>query len=415
MKRDNTFVLRELFATQANHWFFFVAVLIFYTERILLPGFLDICAWTLLGFLPTILQLVRKNSRSFFTIFFIHITAVVATALLPLSSTGVWILYLVFAIGYVLMSLLRVLHNTEFPTHVVPLYLSLTVTFLAPFILSFRENVLYYFPFCIAMILQAGMFFLTFFMDKYFLFTTRNAATASSMPEKQIFSSGIRGASLYILVVSGILFLVSLMAFPEEWYRQIRLWLKNSSSVLLRFLFGWIFVQEDSPQLSQEYMDESSVGGQMGSMPLRTSGFWMLLEKLFVILMIAALIALILNVILRIMQYLSKWKISEETEEDVSEDADVRIKLSPRKITPVVEKDEGRLSVKQRIRRLYKKKILESSADRTFLKSLTAREFSVEQNNPLLGELYEKARYSNASCDRQDLKKMQLACRRKKN
>lgn len=415
MKHDNTFILRELFATQANHWFFFVAVLIFYTERILLPGIWDVCAWILLGFLPTILQLVRKNNSRILMIFFFHVAAVAVTALLPLSSTGVWILYLVIAMGYVIMSLLRVLHNTEFPTHVVPLYISLAVTFLTPFILSFRENVLYYFPFCIAMILQAGMFFLTFFMDKYFLFTTRNSGTASSMPEKQIFSSGIRGVSLYMLAVSGILFLVSLMAFPEEWYRQIRLWLRNSYSALLRFLFGWIFVQEDSPQFSQEYMDEASVGGQMGSMPVRTSGFWMLLEKLFVILMIVALFTLILNIILRIIRYLSKWKISEETEEDVSEDEDVRIRLSPRKTKTVTEKEEGRLSIKQRIRRLYKKKLLESSPDRTFLKSLTAREFSAEQNNPLLGEIYEKARYSNESCDRQDLKKMQLACRRKKN
>lgn len=414
MNRDNIFSLREFFATQTNHWFFFVAVLIFYTERILLPGFGDVCAWILLGFIPSILQLVRKNSSRHLTVFFFHIAVVAAAAVLPLSTTGVRILYLVFAMGYVLLSLLRVLQNTEYPTRVVPPYLFLGLTFLVPFILSFRENVLYYFPFCVAMILQAGMFFLTFFMDKFFQFTSRNAETASSMPEKKIFSSGIRIAALYMLAVSGILFLVSLMTFPEEWYRQLRLGLKKIVSNLIYLLFGWIFLSGDT-QLEQEYIDESSIGGQMISMSGEPSVFWMLLEKIFIILMFIGLITLFLNVFLRILRYLSRWNIREEAEEDAPEEEDVRVKLSPRKMTPVTEKEEGWLSIRQRIRRLYKKKLLESTGDRSFLKSLTAREFSVEQNNPLLGEIYEKARYSNASCDRQDLKKMQLACRRKKN
>lgn len=413
MDRDYTFVLREFFASQANHWFFFVAVLFFFGEWSVRPTAWDILAWVFLGFLPLVLYLVRWKKRGFLTVLLCHLLAIAAVFFLPLSFFGLRILYLVFAMGYVLVSVLHVLQPQETPVRIVPPYVSMGLCFLVPFLLSFQRKELYVFPYCLVMILQAGMYFLAFFTDKYLLFTKLNTGTASSMPKREIFASGIRSASVFVLSVSGLLFLISLMTVPKEWYQRFQDWVRARLKDLFRFLFGWISLLKQDSVPGQEYSDGIPGAAQL---PVRaeTAVVWVILEKVFIVLMVIGLIVFAVYMLVRILRHLRNRRTVPKTDEVLPEERDIREKLFSEPVKTRSEQEENWLSPRQRIRRLYKRKLVESGDENIRLLSLTAREFALAQDNPPLGEIYEKARYSQEPCDKQDVKRMQLACRRKK-
>ena len=47
------------------------------------------------------------------------------------------------------------------------------------------------------------------------------------------------------------------------------------------------------------------------------------------------------------------------------------------------------------------------------LNRMTAREVAMEEKNPEIATVYEKARYSELPCTKEDVTQMQAACRRK--
>ncbi len=413
MDQDYTFGLREFFASQANHWFFFVAVLFFSAEWNFQPGAGDILAWVFLGFLPPALYLVRRKKKRFLTVLLCHILAIAAVLLLPLSFFGLRILYLVFAMGYVLVSVLHYLQPKEMPTRIVPPYVSMVLCFLVPFFLSFQREKLYVFPYCLVMILQAGMYFLAFFTDKFLVFTSLNTGTASSMPKREIFASGIRSAFIFVLSVSGLLFLISLLTVPKEWFQRFQDWVREGLRELFQFLFGWIGRLQRDSSPKQEFSDGISGAAQLPAQA-ETAVVWLILEKVFILLMVIGLIAFTVYVLVRILRQLRGITVVSKPEEDLPEEKDIHEKLLAEPVRIASAQEEGWLSPRQKIRRLYKKKLLESGDENVRLISLTAREFALAQDNPMLGEIYEKARYSQEPCDKQDVRRMHLACRRKK-
>ena len=152
--------------------------------------------------------------------------------------------------------------------------------------------------------------------------------------------------------------------------------------------------------------------------PGAPSLFWRIMEVLLfvlVVLILLALVAYLAFLIIRfILRRLSVKRIGYEVEEEV-EAIDIHESLGPKKLQEAMKNEkEGYLSPRQRIRRIYKRSAMDSEHTGQELPFMTARELALEERTPLLSAIYEKARYSLLPCDKEDVKKLQAALRKKK-
>lgn len=414
MIKNRPYLFREFFVTQSNHWFYFAAILVYFSIQIASPSFLDLLCWGILGFFPFLLCVIRDHTDRYILLFLFSILPALGILLFPLSADAPRSLYMAFAMLYVFLSIYHSAKEKSHLTRIIPLYGSLPVLFLLAFIQSFSEYELSFFPYCISAILVSGCYFLAYYADKFLYFTLLNEGTAASMPEDKIFRSGAGISCIYVLVGSVICYFLALFAVPDQFYRSFRLWIREKLRHFLA-LIGSMFTIGETGDLTTEAFDKLPAGNPE-QFESSSSFFWRLLEVLSIAVMSFAAAALVLGILIKLMMFLFRVRREEtEAEEEPNELPDLHEKLKPQKQRYFVAGTETDLSIQRRIRRLFRRKLKLSIEDFKVLRTTTAREFAAEEKNSLLADIYEKARYSEIPCTEQDLKEMQIACRRKQH
>lgn len=213
--------------------------------------------------------------------------------------------------------------------------------------------------------------------------------------------------------------MVILATVNSTWLDYIIKPFKEIFSSVLGFIFS-LFKNKEETKLSQETDVPEDFGDFMDISDGMDTGVWQVLQKIVFVIVICFLGYLLLKVIFKVISLVKNIVIpSSSTDKGVLEEVDdIREKCD------IVNKDKKRsrtlfaaLSYEERIRKTFKKKVkaakylICNENDDSRLALYTAKECAHKLDNPHLAEIYEKARYSDIPCSKEDVSGMKEACR----
>lgn len=422
--------ITELLTEQMNHWFLFPFVLLasVYSRR---PGYFFsgiriVAMWMICSLLPLAFFILRLKIRSLDRFFILQAVAAIipvgaaTTVLLPnedLFRMGQMIC-IIFAVCYMFHSILLYLKKEEPFTNPMPLSLGVGIAAGCMFfeamisgidpraMMSYRI-----FPLVIAI----GVSFIVIYIQRYIDFLNVNKSSAGYLPATEMFHSGFGLAIGY--TIFGIVLITLLASGP--WIGQLGI---SLASLFIKFL-KWIF----SKFKGHSTEDEIPIAEDYGTMPDQLSGFkindtfwlWTVLEYVFIFAVFAAFLVLFVKGLIKLIQYLQRLALSrisipdtvDEDAFDIHEKCEMDDKSGKKK-----QRHFGPLSYSDRIRRLYKRKLLSSTGQMTpgeskMLGVYTAREWEKKLMTQGMADLYEQARYSGQEMTAENVRHMKDACR----
>lgn len=423
MNRKNIWFVRGLLATQINHWAFFPILLFAFFGIAEIAG-LDAprpLLWLSSGAAPALLFVLRTKINKFWQLLLSHgavaaLWSVLSVGLFPVSG---WV-YAAAVCCYTVYSVISRLKSREEQEGAVNMPTALGISAVSLFILhsqSFREwDGLY--P--AALLIVAVLHFFAFYLERYLNFLKVSQSSAGHLPEREIFFSGIRMVVCYALVSAAAIFLV--LASDLAWLQILLDWLRRAFICLLRLLFSGSESRE--PAYAPP---ENTPAPDGGFMEIADAGepffLWELLETAAKAAIIIGAVWLLARLLRRLPAFIRERMGRSRTMEvenaaavwDVREKCGVKRQKNPA--------DTGNpfafMSAGERIRRLYKKRVLSAAKtretggeDEINPALFTAGEWGKRLHSEELAAPYEKARYSGEGCTTEDLRRMKLACRR---
>lgn len=410
-------IASEILTEQMNHWLLFPLVLT--VMGILREAFgigdPSVLLWMACSLFPLIFFLLRCKIRHLIPLIFLHLAMVLPALLLPDRYLAEKILCIVCGLGYALYSLILRLKQDALYSDVIQLPIGIVLSAAAAWLQhsqGTRDWDAYY---CFTLIGVIALYLMISYIDRYLDFLTLNQSSAGFLPAREMFQSGMGLAVGYTLLGVGILFLSS----QFEWLAGILQPLKQLLIRFLRFLFSHLPEPEPEGEIPvQETPPRGQMEGDMLPEPSAPFWLWQVLETIVMILFIGAvvfgIVVLTLKLIRLIRKHLVLGMFQQKTQ--VEDAVDFREKCE-------LEKRTGKkrqhlfnlLSSRERIRKLYQKKILSSAekmpdTDKSRLDIYTAREWEPRLETDGMAEIYEQARYSNREMTSADVRKMKEAC-----
>ncbi|MBP5281104.1 MAG: hypothetical protein J6Z22_01250 [Lachnospiraceae bacterium] len=406
--------LRELLASQANHWAIFPALILF-VESSYLSGTV-IFAWVFLGFLPVCTFIARELVESFLLQVLMFPIFVGVLVLLPIEPLNLKAAMIFVGIVYTILSLWKSAKQRNAATHAFPPFVPLMINLVLCIIAVYVSNARFTFLMHVSAIISIIMSLLTFYVDRFYIFTVSNEGTSSSMPRKKIFRSGFSSSVFYLGITSLVLLFIASFSVSDEFFRVVINFLQKSFGRMIRKFLD-LFPHRDKVDMIKDGAEMEPF--TMETLPDKETPFFM---RILEVITFAFVVSVILLLIASLIYNLVKWLLGkkpvkkvEEAEEE-SEAIDLHESISSKAPRAYEEEgDDSLLSPAMKIRKLYRKRALASNFERERLFRMTAREFAADESLPEMPAIYEKARYSKETCTKEDLKEMQLACRRKKS
>lgn len=404
MDQERITAFRELLVTQMNHWALYPLVMT--AAGLTDMEYIPLWQWILCSLAPFVFFFVRRYTNGFLMLALSHAGMWICFWLLPSPNLIMKAALQVFLTCYLIYSLfLRIARRDRLDGSMHP-GMTLGITAAALMLLHYHGQKRWDIYYVITLILCMGLHFLHYYLEQYLRFLVVNDSSAGHIPEKEIFRSGIGLAALY--TAAGMVIL--LLTADIGWLGKIAGFFKMLLVWLLKLLprgFG----EDDVSETPQKAAAERGF-----TPPLENQEpfwLWELMEKLLLAAFFLLLAAVVLWGIWKLVQFLAaRFRTSlkiESTElktvRDVREKCGIERRKSDK--TPFF----SFLTVQDRIRRIYKKKIwssrfeLEGDGNAEALKILTARECCGRLKAQSLSQVYEKARYSNETCTAEDIKK----------
>ena len=413
MNQFKLYAYNEFFSTQANHWALFSLVLLV-SEATEVSG-MAFFAWILTGLLPAVLFFFReylKNVVLQVVAFFGFVGCIYLLRNIP-EMFKACMLFL--GLLYFFLSIFKSTKNNVAPTKPFPPFVPLIINFfmfMVAIILT-RANLRFVMHF--SAILSILFSFFAFYLDQLYRFTVANFETSSNLPQEKIFRSGMLTALCYLGVVSAIMLFIASFAISDNFFRNLFAAFKEKVKQLIAYIRSLI-EKEEFPSQIQDGLGDGDLLRMENMEPSKLDFLWKILEGFITVLVIVAIASILAYIAYKIYKWyaslnFSKKDVSYFEEEEV---IDVHENLSGGSVLKKdLEEDDSFLSPTQRIRRLYRKKALSSAKDSSVLFRMTAREFAVDERIDQMAPIYEKARYSQDVCTKEDVREMQVACRRK--
>ena len=214
---------------------------------------------------------------------------------------------------------------------------------------------------------------------------------------------------------------VLILSSQFAWLSGILQPLKNLFLAFLRFLFSGHTATEEEAEIP---IVEEQPQGNMGEMvlPETNEPFW--LWKVLEFIAIAALIVIICAVavlalvkLFQLIRQIMNLRLQKEGGVENAEAVDLREKCELERSSQRKHRSLfSALSPQERIRKLYKKKLLASASgmtedDRNRLDIYTAREWGRKLDCRGMSDIYEQARYSRREMTGAEVKRMKEACK----
>lgn len=410
--KNRIFYFRELCAGQSRHWMFFVLIYAFLISHDCPIYIRDIISWIILGFVPLLHYVIRDSIDSFWISALIHLGTLASVFLFPVSSTQITYLYLLVMLYYTLSSMILNVGSTVKMLRTVPVYGIFIAIMVVAVFSSIQENVTSFFPYCISLVLSILFYFISYYIDRFLYFTTVNDGTSSTMPRNRIFHTGMTTTVIYMLLGSIIPIIISFWTLPAGIYKNLWKNIRDFIGKILRSFFS--FLPEYQPGNIETEVAEETITNIVDPLEGKTAIVWSVLERIAMIFFRIALTALLFYLLYKIYLLLKKLTtLKKMEEEEISEDVHETLQRKP--MSKTILQPEPFLSVNAKIRRMLKQKMLTEFSDYRSLPFTTAREYALQNHNSEIADIYEKARYSQIPCNKEDLQRMRVACRRKRS
>lgn len=420
--------LNELLAEQMNHWLLFPFVLmasVYVRQTGDFSGILIVLMWMICSLLPLAFFIVRLKIKSVVKFFILQsamalLTVEAATTVL-LSNEYLFnmgrLICIVCAICYMFHSTLLYLKNDEPFTNPMPLSLGVGIAAVCMFLETVSGSdtagwmSFHFFP----LIVSNGLFFIIMYIQRYIDFLNVNKSSAGYLPATEMFHSGFGLAISY--TVFGIVLLTVFASGP--WLGRLGTFMVS----LLKKLLKWLF----SKFRGHSAGDEIPIDEDYNTMPDQFPGFkinetfwlWTVLEYVVIFAMFVIFLILLVRGLIKLIQYLQRLALShvnifdtgDEEVFDIHEKCDMDDRKGQKR-----NRRFGPLSNSDRIRRLYKRKLISSagrmtSGESKMLGVYTAREWEKKLSTQGMASVYEQARYSGQEMTTEDVRRMKDACR----
>lgn len=255
-------------------------------------------------------------------------------------------------------------------------------------------------------------YFLHHFMFEYLKFVDINENSASNMPEKELFLHGVQQVGVF----TGIVIVLSSFTSSTNWLAKMLSVIGDWIMAFLKYIFSGIsgaIVEESAPSAPVVDTGEAEMFE-----PVEYSELWLkiqeLLEWLYRILIFILVAAILYYGIKTIIQFVKEnfTKVGKQKEaKTILSNQDIRESCEVEATNKEKRKFLDFLSNEQRIRTIYKKKVLREKtrilgeAGPEGLAYLTAKECCDKIEAADLKQVYEKVRYSSEKVTSEDVKR----------
>lgn len=421
MKFRKLDLLHEFLAEQMNHWMLFPAVLMVMglSGAYLRRGAPNILLWVLCGLLPPLFFLMRDRVRHFFPFLLLHIAVASPALLFPFGNSIERFLSAACSIGYMLHSFYVRMKGKS--PYTVPFHPSVGI------ILAIISIILQHYQgekgwdiyYVISLAVSLAIYALVMYIQQYKDFLAINESSTGFLPAAEMFRSGFLLVLFYVIPGAFLLILFASIGDLGNLWAAV----KSRVILLLRSLFAR-FNQEG--QLTEPLPDTEMPLDEFTPQIMDASKTWMIwrvLEIIAFVVMSLALVIFLVWAVIAVIQFIrsrfARGFTHKKNVRDDEEDIDFREKCEIESIPLRRRRFSEFLSPAQRIRRLFKKRLL---TDVQFLADgnpqrlglLTPKECGERLDEQQMARIYEQVRYSAKEATNDTLRQMKSALRRKK-
>lgn len=414
-------LFNELLTEQMNHWMLYPLMLMVMgiSRKMQGEGEPNLLVWLLCGLIPPVFLLLRCSVKHLILFVLLHlavVSAIIALVLMPQMLLIERIVCIVCALGYALYSLVQRLKNNTLYTGAIQLPFAVAISAFSALLQHYQGTEGWEHYYLFSLIAEIALYFIIYYIEHYLDFLAMNNSSAGFLPAREMFHSGMGLVLLYTTLGTVLLLLGS----QFEWVSGILQPIKVLLLRLLRFLFSLGGSEEQQTEIPVE----EPVNTGMGAMPLPGGGeshwIWKVLEFIVIAAFFLGSLCVVIFLIRKFIQVIRKYmhlQFSERTSQSEEDAFDFREKCELEKSADKERKSLfSALSPKERIRKLYKKKVLQSAAgkaeeDRSRLGLYTAKEWEEKLETEGMAEIYQLARYSGREMTGAEVKKMKEACR----
>ncbi len=417
--------LCELLTEQMNHWILFPVALTMMEMTRGQTGMEEpeLLLWIFCSLFPLLFFAlrayhVRKQKKRYLFVFW-HIAAAAGFTLTLLLVPRPFVSRMICILcgaGYMLQSMVLMLKKDLLYTVAIQLPAGVALSLVSAIMRHTNQWNAYY---SFSLIAVIGMFFVVFYMRQYLDYMSLNKGSAGHLPIGEIFRSGSGLVLAYTLFGMAVL----VISTQYEWLARL---LKPVTDLLLqfiRFLLSKIAHKGGDAEEELVPMEEGTqmIGSPQLPEPKEPFWLWQALQLLFTVALLAALAFLVLKLLLKLIRllqdYLNRRMAGQYTQGE--ETPDLRERCESGK--PTEKKRQGLtgpFTNRERIRRIYKRKLLSSlhrrreteEKGRCALGLLTPREWEERLKTDGMASVYEKARYSLQDVTAEDVRRMREAC-----
>ena len=412
MKQEKIIVWSDILATQMNHWTLFsIAAMASIIAGVTTP---PVALWLFSGLVPVFFFFIRRYTNTFAVMALSHTICLALFFFLPFPNFPTKVMFCLYGIGLFINSFIIRLRTKERLDEAISPPVAVGIIAVSLFALYYQERP----GFDVYYIAMAAIYFIgyyiRYYLQHYLYFMTVNANSTGYIPHREVFASGLRLTGIFSFFAVILLILFSDIGWLSELAGQLKngiIWLREHG------VFAWLaslFEEEYEPITNQGNNSEPLSSGFMPLEMGEPGLFWVALEKVtmtVVPIVIACLLCFALFQFIKMVKEIFRKKRMLAEETDGESIRDIRE-------TYEVKKEKGKqkdlfafLSPAERIRRIYKQRIwtkrtvLAAKGNVHPLHTYTARECGLLLSENELAAVYEKARYSNAKCTRDDVKR----------
>lgn len=414
MKQEKIIAAADILATQLNHWTLFSIAA---AAAVLTGRKPPIALWAFCGLLPILFFLVRRYTNSFLLLAGSHFPCILLLFAAPVPGLGLKIILCLYGIGLAACSFSLRIRTEERLDEIIAPPAAVGIIALTLFLLHFRKYTEADIYFIGITAFYFTCYYIRCYLQNYLIFMSVNATSTGYIPRHKIFAAGIRLSLLCILSGMAAVLLLSNLDWLARIFEILRrglLWLREQGffAFLASLLAG---KEEHFSEPMPDRIPASSAGIYLE--PGEPGLFWQILENVIEILVPLFLLGLLLFALYRFIQMIRERFLLKKifTKDDTGDDdRDIRERYEAK---PEKKESEPKaffvfLNPADKIRRIYKQRIgskkdrLQQNGrgtDQPF-ESYTARECGNLLREEKLSLLYEKARYSDMECTREDVR-----------
>lgn len=409
MKKEHVMLGSDLLLSLTNHWVVIaVAITVTGAFKYDTPHF---GLWLALWGLPVYFYMTRAKVHNFY-LFFLSQFLPLVVACSAGVSLGIKLIWIVITLFYMITSIK--IRLTEFASEFMMHPAVAVVMIGGGYLLDGLYLKLGWSSYYTTLIFVYLVFyFIYYFVNQYLVFITVNRNTASNIPEREIFASGMK--QTIFCVFGSVIFM--LLSTNVEWMAYIMNLLKKGLVVLLKVMVYFFNLEKSDPEIIAS--EQSSGGG--GGLPFMEATdphpFWVFLEKVAMAAVFVGIIAVIILGIIKGYQFLRHnfRTVSKNKLKEITGNQDIRESCEVEKRTGEERGWFSFLNNAEKVRKMYRKRILKNklviagNVSDEELGFFTAKECCDKISADCLKAMYEKARYSNESVTAEDVRAVKNA------